>query len=203
MGNPIETETKFPIDSWQAWENVLNRAGALLLKARHFERNILFDDDEGSLVRQGHTLRLRAVPDGGYLTLKGAPRQRGVIKEREELESAVSDPNVCEQILHKLGFSPMFQYEKYRAIYRLNDVTITLDEVPIGCYIEIEGSPDSIAAVASRLGLDLHSATPLSYVRLYAVARENNPRLPEFMVFSQKPEEKHGSDDVHSKKKQQ
>jgi Adenylate cyclase, class 2 (thermophilic) len=196
MGNPIETETKFPIDSWQAWENALDREGALLLKARHFERNTLFDDDAGSLMSRGTTLRLRAVPDGGYLTVKGAPRHHGPIKEREEIESWVGDPKACEQIILKLGFSPKFQYEKYRAIYRLDDVTITLDEVPIGLYLEIEGSSESIAAAASRLGLDLHTATPLSYVRLYILAREHDPSLPEFMVFSQKPEEKHGSGEV-------
>jgi adenylate cyclase class 2 len=196
MGNPIETETKFPIDSWQAWEALLDREGALLLEVRHFERNTLFDDVNGSLVRQGHTLRLREVPNGGYLTFKGAPKHHGPIKEREELESSVGDPKVCEQIFHNLGLLPKFQYEKYRAVYWLDDVTITLDEVPIGLYMEIEGSPELISAVALKLGLDMSTAIPLSYVSLYMSARQNDPSLPEFMVFAKKPGEKHGSNDA-------
>jgi adenylate cyclase class 2 len=196
MDNPVEIETKFPIDSWQVWENVLDREGASLLKARHFERNTLFDDTTGSLVSRGTTLRLREVPGGGFLTFKGPPRHRGPIKEREEIESWVGDPKACEQILLKLGFAPMFEYEKYRAVYRLDDVTITLDEVPIGLYLEIEGGSESIAHAASRLGLDLSTATPLSYVRLYILAREHNPSLPEFMVFAKQPGGTHGSRDA-------
>ena len=184
MDTPIETETKFPIDSWRVWEEALNREGAVLVTSRHFERNTLFDDQRGSLFHQGYTLRLREVPTGGYLTLKGPPRQIGPIKEREELESEVANPTVCEQIFLKLGFAPTFQYEKYRAIYRLDKVTITLDEVPIGFFIEIEGNVEMISTAASRLGLDLGTATPLSYVRLYTLARQNDPSLPEFMVFS-------------------
>jgi adenylate cyclase class 2 len=184
MDAPIETETKFPIDSWRVWEEALNRQGAMLVTARHFERNTLFDDQRGSLFHQGYTLRLREVPAGGYLTLKGPPRQIGPIKEREELESEVANPAVCEQIFLKLGFVPTFQYEKYRAIYRLDKTTITLDEVPIGFFIEIEGNAEMISTAASRLGLDLGTATPLSYVRLYTLARQNDPSLPEFMVFS-------------------
>ena len=46
----------------------------MLVRERHFEDNVLFDDAAGSLRASGTVLRLRATPHGGVLTFKG-PRE--------------------------------------------------------------------------------------------------------------------------------
>jgi len=62
-------------------------------------------------------------------------------------------------------------------------VEACLDETPIGCYLELEGRPDSILAGAERLGLSMDHAVTLSYPELYDRHRRRFPNAPPFMVF--------------------
>lgn len=187
MTQHLEQETKFLLDSWEHGERLLSGLGASLQKARHFERNALFDFPDGRLASQNCALRVREVEETGLLTFKGAarPPERGIagIKEREELETALGCAQTCEDIFDRLGMVVRFRYEKFRAIYRAGDTLLTLDQVPIGTFLEIEGNPEAITQLAARLGLSMDAAIALSYPHLYRQARKRDPSLPEFMVF--------------------
>ncbi len=57
-------------------------------------------------------------------------------------------------------------YEKYRAIYEINDCHIMLDELPYGDFVEIEGSDTaSIRKITSLLGLNFECAVGAGYVK--------------------------------------
>ena len=45
-------------------------------------------------------------------------------------------------------------YEKYRTVYELNGVLVTLDEMPFGDFVELEGEEDDIRETAGVLGLN-------------------------------------------------
>jgi adenylate cyclase class 2 len=92
-----------------------------------------------------------------------------------------------ETILDSLGLEVRFRYDKYRASYLLGDAEVSCDDTPIGAFLEIEGSPDEIAAIAERLGLSMKDAMSLSYPRLFQLYRAENPEAPEFMVFPPSP----------------
>ena len=76
------------------------------------------------------------------LTYKG-PAAAGKHKDREELEVETSDPSRLAEMLARLDFRPVFRYEKYRTEYRRGDEAglATLDETPVGAYLELEGAP--------------------------------------------------------------
>ena len=76
MGEPRETEIKLRLASVEAARESLRRIGARLVRERHFEDNVLFDDAAGSLRARGTVLRLRRTPHGAFLTFKG-PRRPG------------------------------------------------------------------------------------------------------------------------------
>ena len=66
---------------------------------------------------------------------------------------------------------------------RATSTIMTLDETPIGAFMEIEAAPARITELAEKLGLDMADAISVSYPRLYERFRLETPDAPEFMVF--------------------
>lgn len=167
MSVPKETEVKLRIASVEAARERLGRAGAELVCVRHFEDNVLFDDMAGSLRASGTVLRLRRTPLGGVLTFKGPREIEKGVKSREERETSVDDPGEMLAILHRLGYRPLFRYQKYRETWTHRGQEIEVDETPIGAFIEIEGDVEGIHAVAADLGFSPSDFVVESYVGLF------------------------------------
>lgn len=89
------------------------------------------------------------------------------------------------RILSRLGFEPVFRYEKYRTEYapEERDGLATLDETPIGIFLELEGAPEWIDRKAAELGFTEAGYVTASYAGLYREYREEHPGSPEDMVF--------------------
>ena len=62
MAEPTETEVKLRVASHQECRESLARLGARLVRERHFEDNILFDDDDESLAAAGACSACAARP---------------------------------------------------------------------------------------------------------------------------------------------
>ncbi len=162
-----ETEIKLRVADVSAARERLARAGAVLVRERHFEDNVLFDDTAGSLRAGGTVLRLRTTPHGGVLTFKGPREDHDGLKSREERETAVDDPDALRAILRRLGYRPIFRYQKYRETWRHRGQEIEVDETPIGAFLEIEGDAEGIHAVAAELGFGRADYVLESYVGLF------------------------------------
>jgi len=154
-----EVEIKLLFDSPAAAAEELEKLGARLVRQRSFEENLLFEREHDPLKSANKLLRLRRVDGSALLTFKSAPHGETAYKVRLEEESAVADPDAIERILLGLGFRPAYRYQKYRTLYQLDDLEICLDETPVGCYVELEGSPALIDRTAARLGF-----TPERYI---------------------------------------
>jgi len=76
-----------------------------------------------------------------------------------------------------------FRYQKYRREFLLESVHIAVDETPIGNYIELEGSEDTIRRVAGKLGIDESLFLRLSYYSLYLEYCREKHKTPEHMIF--------------------
>ena len=80
----------------------------------------------------------------------------------------VDDFDAAWRFLEALGYSVVVHYEKYRTMYRLGDVLVTLDEMPYGAFMEIEGpSSVSIKTAAANLNLDWKRRIIESYLSIY------------------------------------
>lgn len=150
----------------------LQALGATLAQPRQYEVNLRFDSAAGDLVRQRQVLRLRQ-DNAARLTFKGPGREVDGIQQRQELEFTVSDYTMAQRFLEALGYQVVWMYEKYRQTYALKEVLVTLDELPFGSFIEIEG-PDggSIRSAAQQLGLDWGKRILVSYAALFEQARQ-------------------------------
>jgi adenylate cyclase class 2 len=167
MGEPRETEVKLRVSSVEAARESLRRLGARIVQERHFEDNVLFDDAGGSLRASGTVLRLRRTPHGAVLTFKGPRATFAGVKSREERETAVGDAEEAVAILRHLGYRPVFRYQKHRETWAHRGQEIEVDETPIGAFLEIEGDPDGIHAVAAELGFSPSDYVTDSYVGLF------------------------------------
>ena len=163
----IELEVKFLVRDLASVENHLKALGAKMLQARILEVNLRFDTPEGELSKSFKALRLRKDHQA-RLTYKGPSETQEGVRVRTEIEFIVDDFDAARNFLLALGFQIFMIYEKYRSIYNYQGVSITLDELPYGNFVEIEGpDPASIQQVNRDLGLDWECKIPDSYLMLF------------------------------------
>jgi adenylate cyclase class 2 len=167
LSAPRENEVKLRIARADDARAELLRRGARLVRARHFEDNVLFDDASRALGRRGCALRVRITDQGGVLTYKGPRTDREGVKTRDEWETAVADAAAARAIVEALGFQPVFRYQKYREVYRWDAVEVVVDETPIGSFLEIEGELPGIHAAAAALGYGPSDYLRESYAALF------------------------------------
>ena len=183
-GREIEIKLAAPdVQTAQKW---LRAGGFRVYRRRVFESNIVFDLPDGALRGQARLLRVRQAGTRSILTYKGPP-DPGPHKSREELETGFDNPVAIRAILDRLGYRPVFTYEKYRTEYRQpgQKGIATIDETPIGAYVELEGSPAWIDRTARKLGFSQDDYILDSYGRLYLRWVESRGLRPGDMVFAQ------------------
>lgn len=162
-----ELEVKFYVSNLPAVELKLKSLGAEVSLPRVFELNLRFDTSHGDLGRSLRVLRLRQ-DKVTRLTYKGPARGLEGVRLRQEIEFEVSDFEAARALLEGLGYEVVMIYEKYRTAYDLEGTEVSLDELPYGTFVEVEGpDPARIQMVASKLNLDWEASIPASYTALF------------------------------------
>ena len=77
-----------------------------------------------------------------------------------------------EIILLRLGYVFSFAYEKYRTTYGLGGCEVTLDEMPFGVFVEIEGDQATILDTLRALQLENMPRIETSYAGAFNALRE-------------------------------
>lgn len=163
-----EIEIKLPVGSADVARRLLRSAGFRVSRRRIFEANTVFDTPGLSLRTAQRLLRVREAGGVVTVTYKGRPRLSRH-KSREELELTVSSAGPMAAVLDRLGFRPVFRYEKFRTEFRKPGTAgiATVDETPVGVFMELEGSPRWIDRTARQLGFNVQDYITESYGRLY------------------------------------
>jgi adenylate cyclase class 2 len=180
----LEIEIKLRVPSASTARRMLQAAGFRILRRRAFEDNVVFDTPDLTLRGSGRLLRVRCAGSAATLTYKG-PAAPGKHKSREEIEIGISDAPEAALIFGRLGYRGVFRYQKFRTEYARSRERgiVTLDETPIGCFLEIEGTPRWIDRTARRLGFSEADYITASYGGLYFEQRKEQRDLPPDMVF--------------------
>ncbi|MGD0783370.1 MAG: class IV adenylate cyclase, partial [Candidatus Aminicenantales bacterium] len=100
------------------------------------------------------------------LTFKGSPEKSRRFKIRREFETEVRDAAAMRKILKALGLSPVFGYAKRRTVLRWGRVTICLDELAIGTFVELEGERPHIVKLAKRMKVPSRDWVKKDYIQL-------------------------------------
>jgi adenylate cyclase class 2 len=183
--NGHETEAKFFVHDLKKIELRLQELEAQLIRPRIHEINLRFDNAANDLRGSLRVLRLRQ-DDKARLTFKGpSVEQAGGILSRREIEFIVEDFDSAREFLEALEYRVVVFYEKFRAIYRLNDTHIMLDELPYGQFIEIEGeNPEAIRKTADLLGIHWEAMVRAGYHALFERVTEKYNLEPSQLSFT-------------------
>lgn len=193
MKTPVEIEIKLRVggsggsadrDSVAKARALLRRQSFVVIKPRVFEQNLVLDDAQGSLRERGLLLRVRGAGKIVTCTFKGS-EVPGRHKRREEREFRAGDLDACVAVFAGLGFRETFRYEKYRTEFARNGEPghVTLDETPVGVFMELEGPPRWIDRTAKALGFSRAMYITDSYSRLYEAWCQDKGVEPEDMRF--------------------
>lgn len=163
----IETEVKFRILNSSAIEGRLITLGAILEHPKILETNLRLDTPDLSLKRNKQVLRLRR-DNKVKLAFKGPAKWSNGVSSREEYEFSVGDYETAKKFVNALGYQSQVIYEKYRTTYLLNGLMITIDELPYGLFIEIEGADaEAIKNCGNDLKLNWENRLEDSYLSLF------------------------------------
>ncbi|NHI83891.1 MAG: class IV adenylate cyclase [Candidatus Thorarchaeota archaeon] len=191
---PVEVEVKIAIDDPEKIRLALADIGA---RKTNVERQIdtYYDHPCKSFSETDEALRIRVrtphsnahveMPYFGPLkemTYKGSKLDL-ISKTRTEISIGLEDENNAELLLGHLGFKEVARIIKNRSFYKINDISISIDDViDVGTFLElerlvfdeskIESARDDIFAILKRLGLDGSPSIRKSYLELLM---ERNP----------------------------
>lgn len=182
-----ETEIKLAVRDLAGVRRKLRRHGFRVVQPRAFEENTLFDEPSETLRRNDCLLRLRSARGRHWITFKGPAEKARGFKVRPEVEAGVADARAVRALLGRLGFEAGFRYQKFRTVLagrgQWAGGLVTLDETPIGNYVELEGKRAWIRRVARLLGFGPKDFITKSYLTLYAAWCRREGRPQRDMIF--------------------
>lgn len=183
----LEIEIKVRLTDRAALAAQLPSLGFRLQTPETLERNILFDTPDGLLRQRRQLLRLRQYGSRWVLTHKAPAESDGTTlhKARVETETEIGDGETVAAIFERLGYHPVFLYEKLRTEWTDGQGHIVIDVTPIGDFAELEGSPAWIDATASRMGISSAQYLTASYVQLFLDWKKATQHSAVNMTFAE------------------
>lgn len=175
-----EIEVKFSLDHLGGVRQTVIEQGGLLMADRILERTERFDLPDGTLTKAGVVLRLREAT-GVTITHK---RPTADELTRQEVSLEIHDADQGRRLLAALGYQIVSRYEKYRETFQLAVCKVMLDELPFGCFLEIEG-PDrgALREAAESLHLNWDARVRQSYLDLFELLSERAADPPSQATF--------------------
>ena len=169
----LEIEVKIRIEHLDGIKEQIQSQDVELIKERHSQDDTFYDWPSFDLRKKRHALRVRKINNKTFLTFKGPEQKSRKFKIREEFETEVKNEKHLRKIIKSLGLQPVFQYQKFRTVYRKKKLTICLDETPIGDFLELEGQQSEIVRFARALNFSKDDFIKKDYVQL--IRQEKQP----------------------------
>jgi adenylate cyclase class 2 len=192
-----EIELKIIVHDATALQSRLPALGFHLDTPRTFESNTLYDTPDRNLRTTHQILRLRQYGELWTLTHKRHPddedpaeAEAARYKVRVETETTVADGPALNEILSRIGYVPMFRYEKYRTEWSYTATSgshLVIDETPIGTFAELEGPVEWIDRTLAELEIDPTTCLTDSYGKLFLAWKDRTNSPAENLTFDEIP----------------
>lgn len=168
----IEKELKFKItDPSLIIKNLLDNGAVILNQSK--EKTIRFDTPNLDLEKKGVFIRVR---EGSKktITLKEKIGDNYDFKARKETEFQIEDIDNMKYILEKIGLTYIRIFEKYRINLSYKNTVISIDELPFGLFLEIEGEDNDLITVVNDLKLDINQKILGTYWDIFEEYKKTN-----------------------------
>ena len=179
----LEIEVKFQIQDPGLLEQLILSIGGRVKHEEVFQRTVRFDTPEKELEKMGIFMRVRVGEKNVMTVKKKKSSADSNYFERNEWETEIGDPEILIDMLKTLGFSRLLIMEKYRKSYDLDGVTISIDRLPFGNFIETEGEKGKIEETIKALKLDQTSRVTVTYWDLHDAYNREHGLTEENIVF--------------------
>ncbi|MDD5606638.1 MAG: class IV adenylate cyclase [Candidatus Pacebacteria bacterium] len=181
--NNHEIEIKFEVKNSDSIRKILSKYRAKFT-GKAFERTVRFDTLDKGLEKNQKFLRVRTGFKNTITFKQKIENKR--FRERKEIELEIKDPEKMIMILKSLGFTKILIMEKYREKWLFENTEIVIDKLPMGTFIEIEGSEKSIDKVVEILNLDSEERILGTYWDLWRDFTKKKKINQENIVFKKK-----------------
>lgn len=182
INNYIEKEIKLRVNDLGFLIEGL-RANKAVFIGKAMQRTVRLDDQKKSLENKGTFLRVRSGFENVITVKRKMKDDSGDVFKREEFETKVDDIEMMRKMLNALGFNREYVMEKYRMEWELDGVNISIDELPFGFFVEIEGEEKKIFEVAKKLSLDMNERIIVTYWDIFAEYKKEHDFIGENIEF--------------------
>lgn len=172
MKEYIEKEIKLKINNIEGVVDALRRSGAIFIGGA-LEKTIRFDTKAQEYEKQGKFLRVRSGFSNTITLKEKINNAEKSVRARKETEFEIEDIDKMCYILNVLGLDYTRTMEKYRQHWKLDNCNVTLDELPFGIFMEIEGEENEIFKICNKLGLNKDDKILVTYWELWAEISDN------------------------------
>lgn len=121
------------------------------------------------------TIRIRKEEDVAFLTIKQKHSKENGVRNRNEFETIIPNPDQLEEIFLAMGLSKERLYEMKRQYYQLEGCSVEIVHMAtIPTYLEIEGEKENIYNVAKKLGFSEDDFLKESFYKAYPQTKERD-----------------------------
>jgi adenylate cyclase class 2 len=177
----IEKEIKVRVKDIGRVNKLLKKHGAKY-QGKSFQKTVRFDTPNLDHEKRGTFLRVRSG-HGNTVTMKKKIKSSGDLFERIEIETEVKDIEKLRAIFNELGLTKEFIMEKHRANWLFNNTMVSIDELPFGFFVEIEGEEPNISNTTNLLGLDAEQKITVTYWDIFEDYKKEQDIEGEHIVF--------------------
>lgn len=143
----FEVEAKVQVADFASLQATLKQLGATCLGSE-IEEDIFFSHPQRDFRESDEALRLRSINGNLELTYKG-PNRSSTLKSRIEHNIGLADDP--RSLLSALGFQPAAELSKTRESWKFGQLTVTLDELNFGKFVEVEALDEDEAAATNAV----------------------------------------------------
>ncbi len=188
-----EIEVKFQLKKREKVIEKIKSMNGHLIKKPVFQRTYGFFYADGSNIEKGLFPRVRVDNPGekdssSIFTLKVKEKEDNNYFRRKEYETVVNNYEAIINSLKELGFVDIRIFDKIREEWEIPgcEVEITIDSLPFGDFIEIEGEEKNIEEAIKRIGIEGERITK-AYLGVYQDwCKKNGKSIGKDVLFSGK-----------------
>lgn len=166
MKKEIEQEYKFQINK-EKYFDVLEflKTNNFYYDGYCFERTIRLDTISEDYSKQGIFFRAKSGFNNTF-GFKSKNISKNECNQYNECEIEISSQERLITILKELNIFPIRTLEKYRMRWIKNSIIVTIDELPYGLFVEIEGELSQITIIAELMGFKKEQSIRKTYWEL-------------------------------------